>query len=74
MPDNEKQRFESDTGLAEPELQALLRQAKNRVIYLERLLSLGLSVCEHKPVKQFPTGMRDNGESWLVCARCGREL
>ena len=59
MPDNEKQRFESDTGLAEPELQDLLRQAKNRVIYLERLLSLGLSVCEHKPVKQFPTGMRE---------------
>ena len=74
MPDNEKQRFESDTGLAEPELQELLRQAKNRVIDLERLLSLGLSVCEHKPVKQFPTGMRDNGACWLVCAMCGREL
>ena len=72
MPDNEKQRFESDTGLAEPELQELLRQAKNRVIYLERLLSLGLSVCEHKAVEQFPTGMRDNGECWLVCARCGQ--
>ena len=74
MPDNEKRRLESDTGLTEPELQDLLRQAKRRVIQLERLLSLGLSGCEHKPVKQFPTGMRDNGECWLVCARCGREL
>ena len=74
MPDNEKRMFDSETGLAEPELQGLLCQAKRRAIQLERLLSLGLSVCEHKPVKQFPTGMRDNGEYWLVCARCGREL
>ena len=74
MTDNEKRMFDSETGLAEPELQGLLRQVKRRVIQLERLFSLGLPVCEHKPVKQFPTGMRDNGEYWLVCARCGREL
>ena len=74
MPDNGKRMFDSEIGLAEPELQGLLRQAKRRVIQLERLLSLGLSVCAHKPVKQFPTGMRDNGECWLVCARRGREL
>ena len=74
MPDNEKRRFESATGLIEPELQDLLRQAKKRVHQLEKLLSLGPPGCEHKPVKQFPTGMRDNGECWLVCERCGREL
>ena len=56
-------------------IRRLLRFARMRVRRLEMLLLLAereeAARCEHVFKKEYPTGMRDNGEIWLVCTRCG---
>ena len=53
-----------------------LRIAKLRVRRLELLLRLAereaASRCEHEWVRELPGGMRDNGEFWYICRRCGK--
>ena len=51
------------------ELRSLLQKATEKVAHVERLL---YESCEHtERVKVYPSGPRDNGECYYVCARCG---
>ena len=56
-------------------LTAKLLLARRRVRALERLLCLAereaAARCEHVFVMEFPSGMRDNGEYWYRCSKCG---
>ena len=50
-------------------LRSLLQKATEKVAKVERLLT---ESCEHtERVKVYPSGPRDNGECYYVCARCG---
>ena len=50
-------------------LRSMLQKATEKVAKVERLL------CEPREhvelVKVYASGLRDNGECWYVCARCG---
>ena len=56
-------------------LAARLRYARWRVRQLEMLLRIAqreaATRCEHQWVKELPSGMRDNGEFWYRCKKCG---
>ena len=56
-------------------LAARLRYARWRVRQLEMLLRIAqreaATRCEHLWVKELPSGMRDNGEFWYRCKKCG---
>ena len=50
-------------------LRVLLQKAKENVAKMERLLC---APCKHtERVKVYPSGPRDNCESWYVCVTCG---
>jgi len=59
-------------------LNAKLRFARWRVKRLEMMIFLAereaAARCEHVFVKEFPSGMRDNGEWWYRCSKCGTKL
>jgi len=69
--------MEKSDGLAEmdtAELVAMLENAKMRVIYIEKLLSQRSRTCDHELVNIFPSGIRDNGEHWRECSKCGERM
>ena len=49
-----------------------LQSAKRHVRHIENLI-LKTSMCKHEVVvKQFPSGLRDNGEVFEQCQQCGK--